>query len=518
MSKIRIKHQGEDESVTTRSVVRIKNKDDKQELALAKEPMIVFISCTPNLANCKSAVIRRFSVEPEEDEDDDLSDEELAKEVSLFIAKKSAVSASVVPAVGRVNRSMAVATERQFSLTNVSNEAIPRVLQPSHELANLMMGNRAPPVRVGIRHPPANLPASSPPGEEISRDTLTKILPPSALAWFDQHAVGQIEKMQLRWMGLEEAKYLKIRNEVLALYAANPSKYISPKYLKDQISSETDLGVVIRVWSLMDWLGLVNFVADPHSAPKYAKRFLDWGTGKPIESENSACSICKKTVLYTAYSLRDNGQLPPRVTESVLVCPRCFAGGRYPGGFSEESFEKIELGEASADWSSEQTLAVLEGVERYGENDWASIANNVGGKTAIQCLLHFASLPIEEKFLAPICSQGHTKKTYPFADVDNPLMALLAFLSANVHPVVASSAAHTAMKKISGEDSIKRSEEVMDEVIDMSMEGAVRQALNLAKIERNSAKSIFPKIVELQAKRIEQKLWRLSKVLPQRQV
>ncbi len=47
-----------------------------------------------------------------------------------------------------------------------------------------------------------------------------------------------------------------------------------------------------------------------------------------------------------------------------------------------------------AEWTDQETLLLLEGLEMFGEN-WNDIAEHVGSKTPQQCMLHFLRLPIE---------------------------------------------------------------------------------------------------------------------------
>jgi len=52
-----------------------------------------------------------------------------------------------------------------------------------------------------------------------------------------------------------------------------------------------------------------------------------------------------------------------------------------------------EMGES--EWTEEELLLLLEGVDKYAE-DWSQVAAHVGTKTAQQCVLHFIRLPIHE--------------------------------------------------------------------------------------------------------------------------
>ncbi len=93
------------------------------------------------------------------------------------------------------------------------------------------------------------------------------------------------------------------------------------------------------------------------------------------------------------------------------------------------------------DWSDEETLLLLEGLELHKDR-WADIAEHVGTKSQVQCILHFLQLPIEDEFLDELESRdrqpaGVTRSTQdadkpdgaaqdtliPFADTGNPVLS-----------------------------------------------------------------------------------------------
>ncbi len=101
-------------------------------------------------------------------------------------------------------------------------------------------------------------------------------------------------------------------------------------------------------------------------------------------------------------------------------------------------------------------------MERFGD-DWDAVADHVSTKMKEQCILHFLRLPIEEPYLedqlalvakqssTPISSEDSnnnntiTKELAPFAESDNPVMTMIAFLASSISPTVAGVAAQTAL-------------------------------------------------------------------------
>jgi len=78
------------------------------------------------------------------------------------------------------------------------------------------------------------------------------------------------------------------------------------------------------------------------------------------------------------------------------LCTACFASGKYPSHMNSHDFVKIDttLEDLRDEWTDQETLLLLEGLEMYGES-WNDVAAHVGSKNVRQCVLHFLRLPIE---------------------------------------------------------------------------------------------------------------------------
>lgn len=93
------------------------------------------------------------------------------------------------------------------------------------------------------------------------------------------------------------------------------------------------------------------------------------------------------------------------------------------------------------DWSDQETLLLLEGLELHRDR-WADIAEHVGTKSQVQCILHFLQLPIEDEFLDELEDRGRKPQgvngpahdadqqdgaaqqdLIPFADTGNPVLS-----------------------------------------------------------------------------------------------
>jgi SWI/SNF related-matrix-associated actin-dependent regulator of chromatin subfamily C len=93
----------------------------------------------------------------------------------------------------------------------------------------------------------------------------------------------------------------------------------------------------------------------------------------------------------------------------IRLCVRAFSEGCFPSGSSAKDFVKVEAkphASASDDgWTSQETLLLLEGLTSYGEK-WGRIAELIGSKSRLDCLIKFASLPIKEHFADALAAKA----------------------------------------------------------------------------------------------------------------
>lgn len=169
--------------------------------------------------------------------------------------------------------------------------------------------------------------------------------------------------------------------------------------------------------------------------------------------------------------------------KNFQVCIDCFLEGRFPATLFSGDFLRMEDGddlEMEEEWTDDEILRLLEGVERY-EDDWLLISEHVGSRSKEQCITKFLQLPINDEFLTAQLSKKELEEL-PFGDLPNPVMTTIAFLSGHINPGVGAAAAKTALKELmkSGEGrtesshipTLKNEESVdvdMDEDVDMDI-------------------------------------------------
>ncbi|KAJ7634794.1 SWI/SNF complex protein [Roridomyces roridus] len=170
--------------------------------------------------------------------------------------------------------------------------------------------------------------------------------------------------------------------------------------------------------------------------------------GTSRSSGGSTCDTCGADCTQLRYhSLKD---------KKFELCSPCYLDGRFPSTMFSGDFVKLTSAAASAapdDWSDQEVLLLLEGVEMY-DDDWSRIEEYVGTRSAQQCIRKFLELPIEDPYLATEASMGPLRHSQhiPFEQADNPVMSVVAFLAGVVGPGVAADAAKTALHHLTSEE------------------------------------------------------------------
>ncbi len=160
--------------------------------------------------------------------------------------------------------------------------------------------------------------------------------------------------------------------------------------------------------------------------------------------------------------------------KNYSLCASCYLEGRFPSSMYSGDFVRMEdsvlkqsggvtggAAGAQDDWTDAETLRLLEGLEMF-DDDWSAVANHVGTRSREQCITKFIQLPIEDGFLdgASQADLGPLqyarrdavdklgKPIVPFAQADNPVMSVVAFLASAVNPAVAAAAAQSALGEL----------------------------------------------------------------------
>jgi SWI/SNF related-matrix-associated actin-dependent regulator of chromatin subfamily C len=193
----------------------------------------------------------------------------------------------------------------------------------------------------------------------------------------------------------------------------------------------------------------------------------------PARPQSHACETCGTDCTRSRYHSVKDGEF--------TVCPSCYVSGRFPstmfsGDFvrlDDEVFKHGSQG-AGADWSDQETLLLLEGVEMY-DDDWTKVAEHVTTRSKEQCIAKFLQLPIEDQYLTadPGAQLGPLRyqagmNGMPFETTENPIMSVVTFLASAVGPSVAAAAAQSALGELA--QNLKRKRDKGESANDESAE------------------------------------------------
>lgn len=317
------------------------------------------------------------------------------------------------------------------------------------------------------------------------------------------------------------AIYKDYRDFMINTYRLNPGEYLTVTACRRNLAG--DVGAIMRVHAFLEQWGLINYQIDPDTrpaplGPPFTGHFrvtLDTPKGlsnlhpgsKPgagalgangVSAHASNLDLRKVIYQSTARTTKEvteadakvaaNGTAPARPQSyscetcgtdctrtryhslkdgEFTVCPSCYVSGRFPstmfsGDFvrlDDEVFKHGSQG-AGAEWSDQETLLLLEGVEMF-DDDWKAVAEHVATRSKEQCIAKFLQLPIEDQYLTadPAAQLGPLRyqagmNGMPFESAENPVMSVVTFLASAVGPAVAAAAAQSALGELA--ENLKR--------------------------------------------------------------
>ncbi|KAM3308739.1 SWI/SNF complex subunit SWI3C [Capsicum chacoense] len=354
--------------------------------------------------------------------------------------------------------------------------------------------------------------------------------------WFSPNTVHRLERQVVpHFFSGKSAehtpeKYMECRNCIVAKYMESPVKHLSVDDCHGIVAG-ISADDVTRIARFLDHWGIINYCAVPpkDEAPKDGTYLYEDSNNdicvpvaglKSIDSlvqfdkpkcrlkakdiypelvrdcdddsdfDNSIrevlseikCNCCSRPVSLAYYQSQKE--------IDILLCLDCFHEGRFVAGHCSLDFVKVssmkDYGDLDGDsWTDQETLLLLEGMQRYKEN-WNQIAEHVGTKSKAQCILHFVRLPLDGASLdnielpgasgpsssstgedpnkshsilngnlaGPSTENFHPDSKFPFENCGNPVMSLVAFLASSVGPRVAAACAHASLAALSKDDTL----------------------------------------------------------------
>merc|ERR1711962_1955607 len=334
-----------------------------------------------------------------------------------------------------------------------------------------------------------------PEGEDTATDQTHHIIVPSYAAWFDYNAIHAIEKRGLPefFNSKNRSKtpeiYLAYRNFVIDSYRLNPTEYLTSTACRRNLAG--DVCSIMRVHAFLEQWGLINYQVDIDARPtvmgppptSHFHILADTPAGlNPINPPKTPQPSAARTMIDLDGKKSNGNQEGTTGEDSKEKEEDDKTSDKKPDitgsttgefGLRTDQFDRRNAALkrstaafASRDWTDQETLLLLEGLEMY-KDDWNKVSEHVESRTQDECILHFMRLPIEDPYLeqpehgslGPLAYQP-----IPFSGAGNPIMSTVAFLASVVDPRVASSAAKAAM-----EEFAKIKDEVPSVIMDAHM-------------------------------------------------
>ena len=305
------------------------------------------------------------------------------------------------------------------------------------------------------------------------------IIVPSYSSWFDYNAIHSIEKRALPefFNGRNRSKtpeiYLSYRNFMIDTYRLNPTEYLTSTACRRNLAG--DVCAIMRVHAFLEQWGLINYQVDIDSRPtvmgppptSHFHILADTPAGlTPINPPKTPQPSAARTMIDLDGKKVEQQQNGEASEKKVGEIGNDFGLKTDQFDRRNAALKKSTAAVASRDWTDQETLLLLEGLEMY-KDDWNKVCEHVGSRTQDECILHFLRLPIEDPYLeqpehgalGPLAYQP-----IPFSNAGNPIMSTVAFLASVVDPRVASAAAKSAM-----EEFAKIKDEVPTVIMDAHM-------------------------------------------------
>lgn len=325
---------------------------------------------------------------------------------------------------------------------------------------------------------------------------------PAYSAWFDWESISDVEKRSVPefFDGRSPSKtpevYMRARNHMVNRWREQAPHGVTFSELRKELAG--DAAALMRLFNFLEQWGLVNFkaqaakkqhadadntrpsqqredeaklVTSAPPPPRWSDTLFNFsGTRAPQSSKHAASDLAARS----SVQLQPPAEVYCNVTgEELTNQPRyhcihsahpdvdisasAYANGQFPHGLSSADFVRIDPcisnSYDNSDWTDDEILLLLEGVELYGDS-WEDVAAHVASRNAHQCLLRFVQLPIEDRALGRIAASSNkpeplsNSEPIPFEDASNPVMANIALLTTMVGPKVASAAAQAALRAL----------------------------------------------------------------------
>lgn len=216
---------------------------------------------------------------------------------------------------------------------------------------------------------------------------------------------------------------------------------------------------------------------------------------RPNNTVQYFCNICGKDateIRYHNLKIKTYVHNPSStINNASILCSICYNEGLFPLNFQSSDFVKLTKNSELEEWTEQEVLLLLEGIEMFGTYDapaingginansnaqWEKISEHVGSKTREQCLIKFIQLPIEDKYLTKLVSKD--KPVDKSSTANNETL-----VSDIVKKLIQDEAGKELLKKLSRaslEEAVLEETNLINQIIELTLE---KFNSKLAKIE-----------------------------------
>ncbi|ANB15831.1 Swi3p [Sugiyamaella lignohabitans] len=331
--------------------------------------------------------------------------------------------------------------------------------------------------------PPTDLPAAIPsegPSEIARKQILQptapivqqthKIIIPSYAGWFSLTKISEIERKSLpeffnnRNRSKTPHVYRRYRDFIVNTYRLNPEEYLTVTACRRNLVG--DVCAIMRVHQFLEKWGLINYQVNIESRPMdvdppftgHWKPLLDTPRGLfPFQFYKGVEDVASTDEIIV-HKDSDKSDKPKSRSNSASVYPN--------KNLKSTPLKPTTNGSNStSDWTKEEILKLLEGVEKT-PHDWTAVSKHIATKSREEALLKFISLSIEDPYLKEkngnddddeLGPLKYSTSHIPFSQADNPVMSVVSFLAGLVEPSVASAAAGRGIEAL--REKIKSSDD-----------------------------------------------------------
>ena len=204
----------------------------------------------------------------------------------------------------------------------------------------------------------------------------------------------------------------------MAFFRLNPTEYLTSTACRRNLAG--DVCAIMRVHAFLEQWGLINYQVDIDARPtvmgppptSHFHILADTPAGlQPINHTKTPQPSAARTMMdldgkrvdkaggdKEGKSATDDAKKEDGSGGKKMEIGTDFGLKTDQYDKRNAALKKSTAATASRDWTEQETLLLLEGLEMY-KDDWNKVCEHVGSRTQDECILHFLRLPIEDPYL-----------------------------------------------------------------------------------------------------------------------